>query len=291
MSFRIADELIPYGADQAIGRGWTAATGFKPLGVTWHWTATNDLALCTRTLGGANAERRGEASAHFGIGRTFAEGVARYVSIEDRSWHAGINQTLMWNGEPLTNGALKGTRTTIGVETVNIGFARPGVPARPDWLDAAEPNGTHVMKVQPWTDEQVEMMIGVGREIVKRWPNIEPRHHHGHHDLCANYKQDVAAFPFALVLRGIYGNDEIPDVWTPFWLPAGRQRALIALGYDLGPSGADGDWGHLSDVALRRFQRDAGITQNGLWTTFVCWAVYDAFFKRNALTQFATLTP
>ena len=289
MSFVRADDLIPFGPDQAIGRGWTKATDFAPVGVTWHWTATRDLALCSRVLGGPNAERKGEASAHYGIGRTFAEGVTRYVSIEDRSWHAGIYQTLMWNGKPLVNGEFKGTRTTIGVETVNIGNARPGVAAGIDWIDAAEPNGTHVMKVQPWTEDQVVMMIAVGKEIMARWPKIGFRAHHGHHDLCAGYKQDVAGFPFARVLRGIYDNDEIPDVWTPFWMPEGRQRALIALGYDLGPSGADGDWGHRSDVALRRFQREHGAAENGSWTTFVNWAVYDAMSQQAKTGTFEAL--
>jgi hypothetical protein len=250
------------------------------VGVTWHWTVTRDLALCRRLLGGANAQRRGEASAHYGIGRTYAEGVDRYVSIEDRSWHAGINQTLQWDGKPLLDNRFKGARTTIGVETVGIGFARNGVPAGSDWIVAAEPNGKHVMRVQPWTDEQIVMMIAVGKEIIHRWPGITFRDHHGHHDICPGYKQDVAGFPFARVLRGIYDNPGIPDVWTPFWTPTQRQHALLALGYDLGRTGADGDWGRLSDAALRKFQRENGMVQNGMWTTFVNWKVYDVMMAR-----------
>src|SRR5690606_33010214 len=123
-------------AGQAVGRGWLAATDYKPMGVTWHWTVTRDLALCRRILGGANPTRKGVASAHYGVGRTYAEGVDRYVSLENRSWHAGMNQTLRWDGAASNNNT-KGARATVGVETVNIGYAREGFPAGPDWIEAA----------------------------------------------------------------------------------------------------------------------------------------------------------
>jgi N-acetyl-anhydromuramyl-L-alanine amidase AmpD len=286
MPFAQTDALIPIKPGQAVGEGWTSATNGRPVGITWHWTVTRTLEVCRRVLGGAHAERRGEASAHYGIGRSFAEGVDRYVSIENRSWHAGINQLLRWDGKPLLDERFKGSRTTIGVETVTIGFARDGVAAGPDWITAAEPNGKHVMQVQPWTDEQLTMMIAIGQEIVARWPNIGVRDHHGHHDICPGYKQDVAGFPFARVLRGMYADDSIPDVWTTLWLPRQRQEALRILGC-LDSGGVDGDWGRMSDAALRRFQREQGIHQNGHWTTFVNWKVYDVMTARGIRTFFA----
>ena len=283
--------LIPIEDGQAVGRGWTSATDGRPVGVTWHWTVTADLALCRQVLGGAHAERKGEASAHYGIGRSFEEGIDRYVSIENRSWHAGINQTLRWDGRPLGHPKYKGSRTTIGVETVSIGFSRRNHPADEGWITTADPTGKFVLQVQPWTEEQVEMMIAVGKEIVERWPNIGFREHHGHHDICPGYKQDVAGFPFARVLRAIYDNPAIPDVWTPLLLPEQRQRALWELGYDIGGTvrrgvngangasdaakGIDGDWGRMSDAALRRFQRDNGMLADGMWTSFVCWKVFE----------------
>ncbi len=266
--------LIPLESGQAVGAGWPAAIGGKPLGITWHWTVTWDLELCSRMLGGDCAERKGEASAHLGVGRSFAEGVHRYVSLENRSWHAGIHQTLRWDGKALTDLNYKGSRSTIGIETVNIGYATGKVKARPGWIRADSPNGKQRMLVQPWTEEQVALMIGVGKEIVARWPHIRPEDHHGHHDLCPGYKVDVSGFPFARVLRGIYDDPALPDVWTPFWTVGQRQRALIALGYDLGPSGADGDWGSRSGAALRRFQRGHGLVEDGMWTTFVSRAAF-----------------
>ncbi len=279
------DYLLPLEPDQAVRRGWRTATDREPKGVTWHWTATWDLETCTRLLGGPNPLRKGKASAHYGVGRTLGEGIDRYVALENQSWHAGKNQTLRWDGRPCTQD-FKGSRATIGVETVNIGYARQGVEAGDQWIDAATTNGKHVWRIQPWTDEQIEMMIQVGKEIVRRWPQIGLHDHHGHHDVCPGYKEDVAGFPFARVLRGIYDNPSIPDVWTDLWLPINRQRALVALGYDLGQSGpngdgADGDWGRLSDAALLSFQEDPEAVANGMWTTFTCWDIHDALADRD----------
>ena len=134
--------------------------------------------------------------------------------------------------------------------------------------------GRSEMEIQPWTDEQITMMIGVGQEIIERFPHIRPEHHHGHHDICPARKLDVIGFPFAEVLRGIYDDPVIPDVWTPFRSAEQRQRVLMALGYDLGSYGADGDWGRLSQAALEKFQQDNGLVEDGMWSTFVCWAVY-----------------
>lgn len=271
MSFEISKKhMIPVEVGQAVGRGWYAKTAGVPQGITWHWTATRDLALCDRILGGAHASRKGQASAHFGIGRSFEEGVSQYVSLDNRSWHAGINQTLRWDGQARTRNWEKGAGTTVGIETVNIGYERAGFPASADWIECASPNGKQIMKVQPWPEEQIEMMIAIGKMVVEKFPHICPEHHHGHHDICPGYKVDVCGFPFARILRGIYDDDTIEDIWSPYWLIKPRQQVLIDLGYDLGSWGADGDWGRISDGALRKFQRDRGIVEDGMWTTFVC---------------------
>jgi N-acetyl-anhydromuramyl-L-alanine amidase AmpD len=272
--------LIPLEDGQAVSAGWPESIGGHPLGITWHWTVTWDLALCRRLLGGRAAERRGEASAHYGIGRSYAEGVDRYVTLENRSWHAGKNQTLRWDGRALGSPDYKGSRSTIGVETVNIGYATSPEMAGDDWIPAATPDGKPIL-VQPWTDEQVAMMIAVGREIVERWPHIGPDDHHGHHDLCPGYKVDVSGFPFARVLRGIYPDRGIDDVWTPTNTVVQRQRALAALGYDLGPTGIDGQWGKRSLGALKQFQSEHGLVANGYWSTFVSRRLAEALRERG----------
>lgn len=266
------DHLLPVSPDQAVSPGWTPVTGGRPVGVTWHWTATADLAECRRLIGGPSPERKGLASAHYAVGRTAEEGVDRYVSLEDRSWHAGAQQLLRYNGRSLGSADWKGTRTCVGVESVNLGYERDGVPAGPDWQPVCTPDGQRYLLIQPWTEVQVEMLIEVGHEILARWPHIGLRDHHAHADLCPLAREDVLGFPFATVLRGLYGED-VPDVWSPLWLNRGRQAALKALGYDPGP--IDGAWGRRSRAALIRFQQSAGLVVNGLWTSFVSWAIYD----------------
>ena len=269
------DWLIPVEPGQAVDVGWEPSGG-SPVGVTWHWTATANLQRCAELIGGSDAERKGQASAHYGVGRSFAEGIHRYVSLENRSWHAGRHQTLRWDGRPMRSDDEKGARTCVGVETVNVGYARPEHPAADDWLAAASLDGRRRMLVQPWTDEQVEMMIAVGREIVGRWPALGPRDHHGHHDLCPGYKLDVAAFPFARVLRGIYRDGSIPDVWSDVWTPRGRRHALRRLGYGPAPATDPDVWTRFDDLALRRFQADHGHRPDGLWTTAVSWKAWGA---------------
>lgn len=278
--FSISDFLLPLTADQAVSPGWTPATGNRPVGVTWHWTATATLAEARAMLGGANATRKGEASAHFGVGRSYREGTDRYVLLENRSWHAGALQSLRWDGQTLGNPDFRGLRTCVGIETVNLGYARDGLPAGPDWIEATTPDHD-VYRIQPWTAEQIQMCIAIGKVVVARWPGIGPRNHHGHHDLCPQYKEDVTGFPFATVLRGIYADPSIPDVWSSLWTVRQRQTALIRLGYNLGSGGADGLWGSRSLAALKSFQASAGLVVNGFWTSFVCWKVYDVAKARG----------
>ena len=237
------------------------------MGVTWHWTATWTLEECRRLLGGPSPARQGVASAHYAVGRSVDEGIDRYVELDNRSWHAGREQQLRWDGRPMDDAKEKGAHSTIGVETVHIGYARKGVGPASGWIPAATPEGRPRL-IQPWSEEQVEMMVAVGREIQRRWPHLCPQDHHGHHDLCPTYKEDPIGFPFARVLRAIYDQPELPDVWTPHWTVRGRQEALWARGF--APEEATpGRWSEGWAAALRRFQRSEGLTENGLWTVWV----------------------
>jgi len=278
------DHLIPIERGQAVGSGWKSITGRKPMGVTWHWTATWDVKTCDRILGGAKASRKGSASAHFGVGRSFKNGISRYVTIENRSWHAGANQSIRWDGKPCNINGVRysGAGCTIGIETVNIGYARKKVKAESDWMKCATANGKTEYLIQPWTEEQIEMMIALGKHIQERWSHLTWEDHHDHQDLCPGYKVDSIGFPFARVLRAIYDDPSIPDVWTPFLRIQGRQEALMSLGYDLGKWGADGDWGRASDAALRDFQIDHKMIENGMWTTHVSKKVYAELQKKKS---------
>lgn len=272
--------LIPLEDGHAVSPGWPEETGGRPWGVTWHWTATWNLQRCDELLGGATAERRGVASAHLAVGRNLDEGVHRYVSLDDRSWHAGKNQTLCCDGRARTSEAWKGARTTVGIEAVYIGYSRPEVPRGQTWRRAHSPDGSREMWLPPWPPEQIAMLIEIGRRVVARWPHLTPRDHHGHVDLCPSYKLDPAGFPYAEVLRSIYDDPELPDVWSGLWTLFGRHKVLAALGNDPRPD--DGrTWGASSDAALRQLQRDLGLVVDGMWTTFVNWRVFDELKARG----------
>jgi len=274
------DHLIPVKSGNAVSRGWTSAYPY-PKGITWHWTATWDLATCRRILGGTDPLRKGKASAHFGVGLNRQEGIDRYVKLENRSWHAGAGQILTWVGNP-SNSTSSGARTTIGIETVNVGYARSGVPAREDWTVWATPDCRHEMQIPPWPAEQIEMMVELGSYIVKQYTGIKPSDHHGHHDLCPGRKFDVMGFPWLPVLEGIYGAGCVEDVWTPYQSIQQRQQALIDLGYDLGSWGADGAWGRMSTAALEDAQTDLGrCAEDGYWTLFTARAIHKALKEKK----------
>lgn len=278
MSINFNDYLIPLVGGQAVSKGWTSVTNYKPSGIVWHWTASSSLTSARATIGGANAQRKGEASAHFTVGRSLTDGIDRYVDITNRSWHCGVNQTLRWDGQPSIS-STSATRTMIGIETVNIGYERSGIPAKPGWIKCSAPNGQQEMLVEPWTQSQIQMMISLGKHIVAAYPNIKHENHVGHHDLCPGYKVDVCGFPFADVLRGIYDDPTIPDIWSPYLLVSARQKALVDMGYNIGSSGVDGDWGRMCDAALRKFQRENGLVENGMWTIFVSRKVWHKLHK------------
>jgi N-acetyl-anhydromuramyl-L-alanine amidase AmpD len=257
------DLLLPRVEGEAVSPGWTEATGFRPAGVTWHWTATVDL-LGTRALLGPGGSRRGQASAHVAIGRDAAEGVDRYVDLADRAWHAGPGQTLAWDGRPSTD-ATRGSRSTLGVELVHPGYARDDLPDGPDFLDVLTPDH-RPLRVAPWPAAQLDLCVQVGRWIVARCPWLGPDDHHGHCDLCPGHKEDPVGFPFAAVLRRAYDDPSIPDAWTPFHDLAGRRRALRAAGHR---PGTGPTWTADDDRALRAFQAAEGLTVDGMWTVWV----------------------
>jgi len=273
------DHLIPVESGNAVSR-WTNAYP-RPMGVTWHWTATWDLATCRKILGGSDPLRKGKASAHYGVGRTRSEGIDRYVTLENRSWHAGAGQTLTWEGKP-SDSTSSGARTTVGIETVNIGYERSGVPAKDDWTVWATPDCRQELAIPPWPDEQIEMMVELGVYILGRCPDIGPLDHHGHADICPGRKFDVMGFPWMRVLEGIHGDDCTFDVWTPYRTIKQRQQALIDLGYDLGSWGADGAWGRVSSTALEQFHEDNDMVTDPYWTVFTARAAYRTLKTQGA---------
>lgn len=305
-----------------------------PSAITWHWTAgwnvygNSDSA--NGSLGPDSSCRRSYASAHYSVGRSFdrvmhdtrvnsrREGTVQLVSLDNRSGHSGggtgTNGARYVNGAAYANSTHAGRRASVGVEVTYIANARPMVEARrhtntysDPWVDVIPHRRRSDHDTLPiWPLEQIAMCINVGSEILERW-DVEvlgPRQHHGHYDIEPFNKYDPLGFPYARVLRALYPDQIIPDVWGIFWETwSSRARALENLGYTDAVAGEGRNlWNNNStnDVQLSAFKTDrnavrttvnsnaAGAhlantghalrvdTREPIWCTFTCWEIHDA---------------
>ena len=313
------------------GAGQPAEDG--PSAITWHWTAGwnvyGNSDSPTGSLGPDSDAGRSVASAHYSVGRSFdrvthrskkisrREGTVQLVSLDDRSGHAGGDSggARYVNGARYDNSTHQGRRSSVGIEVTyianvvnqaggflhNTTYSDPFVEVTPH--QARHPD--HRL-LPTWSLEQIAMCINVGSEILERW-DVEvlgPRQHHGHHDINPWKKHDPIGFPFARVLRALYPDQIIPDVWGIFWETwSSRARAIENLGYtDAVTDDSDDVWGNGStnDVQLSAFKTDrnavrttvnsnaAGAhlantghalrvdTTGPVWCTFTCWEIHDA---------------
>jgi lysozyme len=72
------------------------------------------------------------------------------------------------------------------------------------------------------------------------------------------------------------GHDDTSVYPTPELSTVDVQKALILLGYDLGPTGADGDYGKRTKSAVQAFQNDHGLRVDGLVGPKTLAALHDA---------------
>ncbi|TQI79886.1 N-acetyl-anhydromuramyl-L-alanine amidase AmpD [Serratia fonticola] len=110
------------------------------------------------------------------------------VPEEMRAWHAGAST---WRGRTNLND------TSIGIEIVNKGFSRTLLATQ--W--------------QPYTPEQIELLIPLSREIITRYA-IQPTDVVGHSDIAPQRKQDPGPlFPWQqLAQAGIGAWPDKADV-------------------------------------------------------------------------------
>lgn len=291
------NDLVDYGGD--IGNG--------PSAITWHWSVTDDMQGLETALGPTN---NAEKSATYGVGRRFGklngndEGSVRWVAYDRSTWHAGPHYSRTVHGAPTVNGHDRANRNAPGIETVNTGYA--SLQAAQNYVQEQENyRGSNIMAIDgqvgpivyvpEWSLEQVVMMIDlVVNDILVQWPGlILPRHHHGHHDVCptntsgavgARYKIDSLGFPFARVLRGIYPNIIVPDVWSEFWDGDAKSPALEYFGYpEEEKEYATFGGGQTHDV-LEEFKthrntitgRPRQLKVDPVWCTFTNWEIHDA---------------
>jgi hypothetical protein len=132
--------------------------------------------------------------------------------------------------------------------------------------------------------EQLAMCIFLARDIISTYDGIEVRNHHGHYDLVPTNKTDPIGFPYARVLRAIYPDQIVPDIWSEFWPTlSSRENALSQLGYSPANVGAN-PWNDNGTYAneLETFKTDRNAVNSvdkrvdRFWCTFTCWEIHDA---------------
>ena len=111
------------------------------------------------------------------------------------------------------------------------------------------------------------------------------RNHHGHHDTCPIRKIDIIGFPFARILRSVYPDEIVPDVWSQYYVSVDRgngrrttthprQLAMLQFNYEMGDSvdndentqiaGVDGSWGKTSNNTLKQFKEERNLYRQQL---------------------------
>lgn len=130
-----------------------------------HYTVAN-LPLSMKIL-----RDGGQVSAHYLVSDESPPRIHRLVPEERRAWHSGPSH---WRGHAMLNAS------SIGIEIVHPGFR--DTPEGREW--------------PPYPDEQVEAVVALVKDIVRRH-GIRPERIVGHSDVLPQHKQDPGpAFPW-----------------------------------------------------------------------------------------------
>jgi N-acetylmuramoyl-L-alanine amidase len=175
-----------------------------------HYTGMQDAASAIQRL--ANPEAK--VSAHYVVAEDGQ--IVRMVDEEMRAWHAGRSY---WRGITDVNSA------SIGIEIVNPG---------------------HEWGYRPFPDAQVESVIRLTNEIVKRH-RITRGNIVGHSDVAPARRDDPGElFPWGKLAKlRLALPRPTKNLMDPYWTDAGFLLALERFGYDV----TDGP------AAVRAFQR------------------------------------
>ena len=171
------------------------------------------------------------------------------VPEEKRAWHAGNSE---WKGQSKLNNA------SIGIEIVNDSYCYRAPDVEPEGI-ADWPSET-ICFYPDYPENQIELVIELARDILARYPNIEPTHVVGHSDIAPQRKIDPGPrFPWQRLYRlGIgawYDDEDVTQYWQQFraGLPGVLQiqQALQAYGYAIELTG---EYDEQTRNVLRAFQ-------------------------------------
>jgi N-acetyl-anhydromuramyl-L-alanine amidase AmpD/CubicO group peptidase (beta-lactamase class C family) len=206
--------------------------------------------------------------------------VLKLVNENERAWHAGSSY---WQGRSMVNDQ------SIDIEVVNVSkcklLPKDQTELAQGQLLLNNTSAANKMCFFPDYDpKQIELLVELSKEILKRNPDILPTNIIGHSDIAPQQKSDPGPrFPwYQLYQAGIgawYEQETVLKYWQLFddQMPNMGliQQALHRYGYDIQESG---ELDRQTQAVLHAFQ-----------THFVPWKITDRADEQTVATLFALL--
>ena len=206
--------------------------------------------------------------------------VIELVKENERAWHAGSSY---WQGRSAVNDQ------SIGIEIVNASKCK-NLPQEQTGLAKGQRLVNETLPAKKmcffpdYDPKQIELLIELSKEILKKNPDISPTNIIGHSDIAPKRKSDPGPrFPwYQLYQAGIgawYEQDTVLKYWQLFDLQMPNvgliQQALHRYGYEIQESG---ELDSQTQSVLHAFQ-----------THFIPWKISDRIDEQTVATLFALL--
>lgn len=202
----------------------------------------------------------------------------KLVDESRRAWHAG---TSYWAGKSGLNDQ------SIGIELVNQTWCH----ASDEGINPYSGSPERLCFYPDFADGQIELLVDLLGEILKRHPDVKPTHIIGHSDIAPDRKIDPGPrFPWqrlaSLGYGAWYDDETVIKYWERFLkepLPLiNIQNALAAYGYNIEPSGESDEQTRNVTRAFQLHFRPSEVTEvMNVDSTAILFALIDKFYPQQ----------